>query len=174
MSAFLVHHRLRVGRGRVRFVNTVAHRVRKLLLQHRRRTAQWEPELPRIIRLTQQERKAQIIARPIWWAKRCDEKLDGVSWRLKSLDTDRLDRLVGISPSWFDSLDLVCTVSRVYCCILLGFIWSGHLLALSLTLNLRDGDGEDKIIIYIYIYIYISIYIYIYLYITYISIYLSI
>jgi hypothetical protein len=75
---------------RVRFVNAVAYRVRKLLLQHRRRTAQWEPELSWITRLTQQERKAQIIERPIWWAKRCDEKLDGVSWRLKSLDKDRL------------------------------------------------------------------------------------
>jgi hypothetical protein len=139
---------------RVRFVNAVAYRVRKLLLQHRRRTAQWEPELSWITRLTQQERKAQIIARPIWWAKRCDEKLDGASWRLKPLDTDRLDSLVGVSPSWFNSLDLVCTVFRVYCRILLGCIWSGHLLALSLTLNLRDGDDRERENIYIWIYIY--------------------
>ena len=40
MPSFLVHHPLRMRIGRVRFVNAVAYRVRKLLLQHRRRTAQ--------------------------------------------------------------------------------------------------------------------------------------
>ena len=40
VSFSIVHHPLRMRIGRVKFVNAVAHRVRKLLLQHCRRTVQ--------------------------------------------------------------------------------------------------------------------------------------